>query len=259
MVKSIILGQSFDHREVQVQEDVRSLRKLIIELKVNESRAVSYAEYYNEKTTQGRVETWCPVPRDPSGSVPAYLTQAPCGSEKEVVKPFWEGVLSQHKLLPEWNNGYEIAHLGTKIPDISFFPQGLEKPGAGDFVAAGDCKGSRWLGTSGTEMGQIMSYVHRMLDAQPTRHFGYGFVTNNRIIVLVKGYRSPESPFIVRWCLSNVFEFKHGMKLLLQLMQEDTGYIEPPTVNGYPISFSQTLRPGGTCRAFGATYCGESV
>ena len=77
--------------------------------------------------------------------------------------------------------------------------------------------------------------------------------------MLVKGYRSTKSPFIVRWCLSNVFEFKHGMKLLLQLMQEDAGFIEPPTVNGYPISFSQTLRPGGTCRAFGATYCGESV
>lgn len=229
---------------------------------MNESRAVSYAEYYNEKKREDRIETWHPtlrtLPND-STRLPAYLIGASIGSEKDVVKPFWKGVLSKHKLLPTLNNGYEIGHLGTKIPDISIYQLGLEKPSAGDFVAAGDCKGSSWGGTSRSELGQVMSYIHRMLDAQPTRQFGYGFITNNRIVVLLKGYRSHEPPYIVRWCQSSVLAFEHGMKLWLQLMREDTGYHQIPTVHGYPLSFNQTLRPGGTCRAFGATYRGASV
>ena len=58
---------------------------------------------------------------------------------------------------------------------------------------------------------------------------------------------------------SSVLAFEHDMKLWLQLMQEDTGYHQPHTVSGYPMSFDQTLRPGGTCRAFGATYRGAAV
>ncbi len=42
-------------------------------------------------------------------------------------------------------------------------------------------------------------------------------------------------------------------------MQEDTGYSEPPVVGGFPVNVQQTLRPGGTCRAFTATYRGEEV
>ena len=104
-----------------------------------------------------------------------------------------------------------------------------------------------------------MSYVHRMLDTQPKRQFAYGFVTNNRIVVLVKGYRSEDHPYVVRWYQSSVLAFEHGMKLLLQLMHEDNGYHPPPTVRGFPISFHQTLRPGETCRAYGANYRGASV
>ena len=104
-----------------------------------------------------------------------------------------------------------------------------------------------------------MSYVHRMLDAQPMRQFSYGFITNNQIVVLIKGYRCSESPHVVRWCVSSVLAFDVGMKLWLQMMREDTGYHRPPVLQGFPISFSQTLRPGGTCRAFGAAYRGALV
>lgn len=248
-----------------MKDEIRELKKLFVEKTIDISRAVSYAEYYDEKLQEGRVERWQPTPRQPwdprTAQLPECLKQASSnvGSEKDVVKPFWKAVLSQHKVLPVWNNGYEIAHLGTKIPDISFFSQHIAKPSAAEFVSVGDCKGSNWGGTSSSEHGQIMLYIHRMLDAQPERQFGYGFLTNNRIIVLVKGYRSIKSPFLVRWCISNVLTFEHGMKLWIQLMNDDSGYVQPPVVGGYPITFHEILRPGGTCRAFGASYCGELV
>jgi hypothetical protein len=247
-------------------EELRALKKLIIEKTVDSSRAVSYSEYYQEKLQEGRVEMWQPTPEQPSWD--PSLVQLDCclaqatshvGSEKSVVKPFWKSVLHQHKILPEWNSGYEIAHLGTKVPDISFFAQGTAKPVATEFVAVGDCKGSNWSGTSSSEKGQILLYLHRMLDAQPERQFGYGFMTNNKVIILIKGYRSSESPFLVRWCISSVLSFEQGMKVWLQLMREDSGYVGPAVVDGYPITFHETLRPGGTCRAFGAKYRGKLV
>jgi len=251
---------------MHIQQEVRrAMKKLILEKTVNDSRAVSYAEYYDEKMDQGRIDSWqlttARQPGDPTLRLPDYLRQASnhLGSESKVVKKFWKDVLSKHKLLPTWNNGYEIAHLGTKTPDISIFPLGISTPSAGDFVAAGDCKGNTWSGTSRGELGQIMSYVHRMLDAQPERKFGYGFVTNNLLFVLVKGYRSDTSPYLVRWCISGVLNFEAGMTLWLEMMEKDTGYHQRIAINSFPISFNDTLRPGGTCRAFGATYRGETV
>lgn len=256
------IADDVGYQHSTLQEEFRALKKLVIEQQVIESRAVSYAEYYDEKLQEGRIEAWHPTER-PGDSVqlPEYLRDATnkVGSEKDVVKPFWKDVLSRHKLLPAWHNGYEIAHLGTKIPDITIYPPDIEKPCAGDFVAAGDCKGDRWSGTSHAELGQIMSYVHRMLDAQPMRQLSYGFVTNNRIVVLIKGYRCSESPYVVRWCVSSVLTFDAGMKLWLRLMREDSGYHRPPVLQGFPLSFSRTLRPGGTCRAFEATYRGAVV
>ena len=259
-------SDTYKQQHDELREEVRQLKKIVIEKTVNESRAVSYAEYYDDRMQEGRIEMWHPQPHNQSWDVnsvdlPECLRKASnnIGSEKDVVRPFWKRVLSQHEILPTWNNGYETAHLGTKVPDIAVFPRGLAKPSSGDFVAAGDCKGNAWTGTSSAEKGQIMLYVHRMLDAQPERLFGYGFVTNNRIIVLVKGYRSSEPPYIIRWCLSSVLTFEHGMKFWLQLMREDSGYRQPPVVAGFPIMFRQTLRPGGTCRAFGASYRGDHV
>eukprot|EP00545_Synedropsis_sp_CCMP1620_P000625 CAMPEP_0119002848 /NCGR_PEP_ID=MMETSP1176-20130426/175_1 /TAXON_ID=265551 /ORGANISM="Synedropsis recta cf, Strain CCMP1620" /LENGTH=536 /DNA_ID=CAMNT_0006954379 /DNA_START=137 /DNA_END=1747 /DNA_ORIENTATION=- len=245
----------------ELREDVRHLKKLFVDSALKESRAVSYAEYYGDKSREGRVEEWHLQMKDSSMELPSFLNQAASnvGGEKSDVKPYWKKILEEHKMLSNLSNAYEIAYLGTKIPDIGIYPQGLTKPVSSDFVAAGDCKGDKWVGTSSSEKGQIMLYVHRMLDAQPMRQFAYGFVTNNRILVLVKGYREQVSPFLVRWCLSSVFDFEYGMKLWLQLMREDTGYRCPPVVENFPITFEEMLRPGGTCRAFRASYRGKPV
>lgn len=247
---------------VASQEDVRELKMLILEREMAESRAVSYSEYYQEKLRQGRVEQWNPVESFDADELqlPNFLRTA-CdytGSEK-TVQSFWRGILQQHKIISSLQNGFEIAHLGTKIPDIAFFREGIATPGAADFVAAGDCKGSSWTGTSSAEFGQMLLYLHRMLDCQPVREVGYGFLTNNEIIVLVKAYMSSPYPFHIRWCISNVLNFDHGMKLWIQIMKDNNGYSGPPSVFGYPITVQRPLRPGGTCRAFAATYCGKVV
>lgn len=246
-----------------IREDFREFKKLILEKQMAESKAVSYTEYYQDKLQEGRVEQWNPADSLDVDQLqlPDYLQLAHnhIGAEKRTVQTFWRDVLQKHKVIPSLQNGFEVAHLGTKVPDIAFYKEGIARPGAADFVAAGDCKGSSWTGTSSAELGQMLLYLHRMLDAQPVRKVGYGFVTNNQIIVLVKGYRSRASPFLVRWCISNVLDFDHGMKLWRQIVQEDTGYSEPPVVGGFPLNVQQTLRPGGTCRAFAATYRGEAV
>lgn len=245
----------------ELAEAVRSLKKLVLEGTMDDSRAVSYAEYYGDKVNQGRVELWQPELRDPDTPLPAFLRLATNhqGGEHEIVKPFWSHLLKDHRLFPRLQNAYEISHLGTKIPDIAFFPDGVSKPLDYQYVAAGDCKGSKWTGTSSSEKGQVMLYVHRILDSQPLRQFSYAFVTNNSKMVLVKGYRGEDPPFLVRWCVSGIIDFEHGMKLWLQVMQEDSGYRDPPSLRGYPIAFQEALRPGGTCRAYGATYKGMSV
>ena len=53
--------------------------------------------------------------------------------------------------------------------------------------------------------------------------------------------------------------FEVGMVLWLDMMQKDTGYDQPPVIDSVPISFNETLRSGGTCRVYGATYRGEKV
>ena len=105
------IGQQTQYSEWQ--EEFRALKKLIVEKTVDESRALSYAEYYDEKMREGRIETWRPTLKNATEctQLPVYLMQAPSGSEKDTVKPFWKDVLSRHQLLPAWKNGYEIAHL----------------------------------------------------------------------------------------------------------------------------------------------------
>jgi Protein kinase domain len=241
--------------------EFKDLKKQFVEIKAKDSRAVSYSNYYDEKLGEDRIEVWTPKLKDTKVRLPDYLQIATqnTGSEKTRVKPFWSGLLKRHTIAPKFQCAYEAAYLGPKIPDIAIFSKGVTTPLASDFVAAGDCKGDTWTGRSSTEKGQIMLYLHRMLDAQPIRQFGYGFVTNNHSLVLVKGYRGQDAPFIVRWCISSVLNFNYGMKLWLQLMREDTGYRSPPVVGNFPVTLKDTLRPGGTCRAFLASYRGKSV
>eukprot|EP00549_Striatella_unipunctata_P000769 CAMPEP_0118677524 /NCGR_PEP_ID=MMETSP0800-20121206/2678_1 /TAXON_ID=210618 ORGANISM="Striatella unipunctata, Strain CCMP2910" /NCGR_SAMPLE_ID=MMETSP0800 /ASSEMBLY_ACC=CAM_ASM_000638 /LENGTH=560 /DNA_ID=CAMNT_0006573213 /DNA_START=222 /DNA_END=1905 /DNA_ORIENTATION=+ len=256
--------EEFRRRFIEQENINRELTRRFIENIANESKAVSYSEYYDDKNREGRVESlslYDEISGVSEQELPEFLSEASknIGTETTAVKPFWQKVLRDNVLLKGWKNGYEAGHLGTKTPDISIYPPDVEKPSANDFVSVGDCKGNTWSGISHTEVGQIMLYLHRMFDAQPTRQFGYGFVTNNALFVLVKAYRSTTSPYMIRWCVSNPLTFENGMKVWLLMMQKDTGYHPKPTIQGYPVNIQRTLRPGGTCRAFEATYRGNPV
>ena len=244
-------------------DEYRRLRKEVDELKGQESFAVSYADYFNEKSAAGRVTSWAlPVVSNAISHLPACLQNSENldkGGEKEKVKPCWEKLIRENDLLPGLKTAYEVGYLGSKIPDIAFFPTNVVKPNAGEFVAYGDCKGSSWSGTSASEMGQAMQYGHRILDAQPLRTHVYGFFTNNEHTMLIKTFRTGARPYTVNWQISGVMRFDQGMATFFNLLGRDSGFMLPPTVNGKLVSIKSALRPGRTCRAFLSMFDGEEV
>ncbi|KAL3904997.1 MAG: hypothetical protein SGILL_009853, partial [Bacillariaceae sp.] len=247
-------------------DEYRRLRKELDELKGEESFAVSYADYFNEKSAAGRVISWAlPVVTNPIAHLPACLRNSESldkGGEKEKVKPCWKKLIQEKDLLhllPGLKAAYEVGYLGSKIPDIAFFPTNVVKPNAGEFVAYGDCKGSSWSGKSASEMGQAMQYGHRILDAQPLRTHVYGFFTNNEHTMLIKTSRTGTRPYTVNWQISGVVEFDQGMATFFSLLATDNGFMLPPTVNGKLVSINAALRPGRTCRAFLSKFDGEEV
>ena len=154
-------------QQSQDRENV-ALRKRVRDLEVQDSRAVSFTDYYKEKFEQERVQAWFPPSLDAIIELPTPLQgDRPQGSEKVTVKPDWESIVSGNRLVPSFSNGYEVGYVGPKIPDVAFYPRGIERPTAGDFVAFGDAKGNNWTGTSASEKGQVMMYLHRILDVQP--------------------------------------------------------------------------------------------
>ena len=236
------------------------LRKRVLALEMQDSHAVSYANYFAEKSAQQRVRPWFPTV-DTSFELPAPLRveQLPQGSEKFVVKPFWKEILLATKLVEAFSNGYEVGHLGPKTPDVAFYPLTIDAPTATEFVGFGDCKGDGWTGTSAGEKGQVMQYSHRILDAQPQRSHVYGFVTNNHRVLLIRAVRATQQPFGVLWDISAVMTFEDGMKTFFHLLEHENGFVAPPKVLGNTLVVRYPLRPGGTCRAFAADYRARGV
>lgn len=245
--------EKLSHHNTVIDPERESLRKRMLALEMQDSRAVSYADYFKEKNERGRIQGW--IPRMPNDTqLPLPLRQPEKGGEKSTVKPFWQRIVREHKIVSKFSNGYEVGYLGLKIPDVAFYPCTVASPQAGEFVGFGDCKGNGWTGTSSTEKGQLMLYGHRILDAQPQRSHVYGFITNNDRVVLIRASRSDEPPFGVFWGISAVMTFEDGMKLFFHLLEHDHGFVAPPTVAGAPLMIRNPLRPGGTCRAFAARY-----
>ena len=243
-------------------DDFRRLQKKLDEIVGQESFAVSYADYFNEKSAAGRVEFWTlPVMNDPMLHLPACLRNdddLDKGGELSAVRICWKKLIRDNEpLFPGWKTAYEVGYLGSKIPDIAIFPSNVAKPNAGEFVAYGDCKGSNWSGTSASEMGQSMQYGHRILDAQPLRTHAYGFFTNNEIVMIVKTARTTTRPYTISWQISGVMAFDQGMASFYQLLRCDSGFMLPPAVNGKLVSIKRALRPGRTCRAFLSVFDGR--
>lgn len=250
------LSQQQRKRDASIFGDAENteLRKRIAALEMQDSRAVSYADYYREKDEQLRILVWVP-PDCSDDDLPQPLQgKVPVGAEKGVVKPFWKNMLQNHTIIEGISNGYEMGYVGTKIPDVAFYPTSIARPTAREYIAVGDCKGSDWRGTAPTEKGQLMLYGHRILDAQPERQHVYGFLTNNEHTVLIRATRSTESPFGVVWGISAVMTFEEGMKSFLHLVNSDHDFFPPPTINGNTLQIRKELRPGGTCRAFASTF-----
>jgi hypothetical protein len=251
------LSALYSGENARTAEALIQLQKRIDAIEILDSKAISCADYVQEKEQQNRITFgWTPSAPDDFSLFPAVLfdenNPAAQGSETNDVKPYWKEIL-ETPLIDGLRNGYETGRLATKFPDVSFYPETIERPSAADFVAFGDCKGSGWSGTSRTEIGQAMLYAHRILDVQPQRLHVYGFVTNNQSVVLVRGYRAESRPFAVCWDVSSVLTFEAGMKAFFYLMNEDNGCIGSPTVCGIPLAIKHPLRPGGSCRAFTAT------
>lgn len=244
----------------QEREARRNLERTVQELQLQESRAVSYADYYAER--RERIYTqWYPTTTATFIPSPLNNPSDPPhqGMESTVVKPFWAEILERQRLVDAYDNGYEVAYLGPKKPDIAFYPIGVARPGPHLFVAFGDCKGSSWTGTSSSELGQGMLYAHRILDAQPQRKYVHGFITNNHIAVLIMGYRETEKPFGVKWNISSPYQFEVGMKVFFNFLRTDNGFTAPPMIGPNSIFVKRNLPAGGTCRAFIAEYMGERV
>jgi Protein kinase domain len=255
----------------KLQETVRALeqeskeqKKAIIDLQVRDSRAVSFVDYYEEKHKQDRVETWA-LPSFDDVSLPDFLEDYinHQGSETKIVRPYWEGILSQHRLVNKFSNGYEAGYCGLKKPDACFYPDGVYAPKASEFVAFGECKGDTWSGTSKNELGQAMMYAHRILDAQPERKMVYGFVTNNNSVVLIKAFREKRSKLhklpMICWEISVVLDFRCGMPIFLRLLESDDGFAFPPNLDGHTLHLRRLLGQGRTCVAFVASYVSEEV
>ena len=242
-------------------DEYRRLRKELDELKGQESFAASYANYFSEKSAAGRVTSWMlPVSTNAREHLPVCLRdweKLDKGAEGDVVKPCWKDLIRNHDIFPGYSTAYKVGLLGTKVPDISFFPANVVKPNAGEFVGYGDCKGDKWSGTSVAEIGQGVQYGHRILDAQPLRTHVYGFFTNNEHTLLFKTYRTGARPYIVHWQISGVMAFDQAT--FFNLMRTDNGFMLPPTVDGKLVSMIKPLRPGRTCRAFLSKYDGEDV
>jgi Protein kinase domain len=239
-------------------EDFRQLQKRMDAMEIMDSKVVSCADYCLEKLQQNRVYFgWTPRAPESFTSFPMVLfdenNPAPQGNETHVIKPYWMKIL-ETPLIDGLRNGYQTGSLGTKLPDVAFYPKTIKWPNAADYVAFGDCKGLSWTGTSRDEIGQVMLYARSVLDAQPQRLHVYGFITNNQSVVLVRGYRAEYRPFTVCWDVSNVLTFEAGMKAFFYLMVQDNGFVGSPT-----LAINHTLRPGGSCRAFTATYNGRNV
>jgi hypothetical protein len=244
-------------------ESIRHLEKVVYGLKCRDSKAVSYADYYEDKLKEGRINRWTvPVLANPQTYLPEGLKNWQSlekGSERDVVKPCWKRLIEESELLPGRSVGYEVGLLGTKIPDIAFYPSNVTKPRAAEYEAYGDCKGISWSGTSLSELGQGIQYGHRILDANPLRSHVYGFFTNNSIVVLMKSTRSTESPCLVHWHVSGALTFDQGMATFFQLVRADSGYLQPPTVQGRHVTIKSSLGQGRTCRAYLADYSGMAV
>lgn len=245
------------------QADINAaMQKQIDRLAMKESKAVSFADYYNEKNEEGRIVHWVVAPATGNPPLPAPIRNVdalPRGAELVAIKPFWKGVVETSTLVANISNGYEVGVLGVKKPDIAFYSLDVVRPTAGEYIGYGDCKGEDWSGTSITEKGQAMLYGHRILDAQPQRLHVYGFLTNNERTVLVKTHRSQNRPYKITWDISDVQAFSNGMKTFFRLLKNDNGFLIPPTVNNNLLSIISPLRPGGTCRAFVAKYQEEQV
>jgi len=245
---------------------IRRLEKVVYGLKSRDSKAVSYADYYQEKCNEGRIHHWTvPLISNPEMHLPESLKNGrqrllETGPEKDVVKQSWKRLNDESSdFFPGHSVGYEVGLLGTKIPDIAFFPTNVAKPKASEYEAYGDCEGHSWSGNSLSELGQGIQYGHRILDANPLRKHVYGFFTNNSIVVLIKSTRSRERPCLVHWDITSALTFDQGMATFFKLVREDSGYLQPPTVQNQYLTIKASLGQGKTCRAFLADYNGTDV
>eukprot|EP00300_Choanocystis_sp_HF-7_P036104 c5121_g1_i2.p1 GENE.c5121_g1_i2~~c5121_g1_i2.p1 ORF type:complete len:453 (+),score=61.61 c5121_g1_i2:396-1754(+) len=214
-----------------------------------DSQTVSYEDYCQEKLRENRVllasfnpDTSVNFPR-----VPKCLSTPKQGPEKDAVRPFWKTVVANNTLVSGLRNGYEAGSLGSKVPHVSFFPKSCAKPQPGDFVAVGDCKGHDWTGTSTSDLGQLMLYCHKIMDAQPHRKHVYGFLTNNTIFVVVCTRR--DDNYVLHWSFSSVLTFKQGLCWFLHLLRTDSGHVPLPRC-AKSLQIVSSLRPGGSCRAY---------
>ena len=65
---------------------LKKTRREMLDLTIKDTRAVSYADYYKEKESEGRILSW--VPEMQGSFLPAALQNPNRGSELHVVKPF---------------------------------------------------------------------------------------------------------------------------------------------------------------------------
>lgn len=117
--------QNSERRIIHFEQIVRATRREIYELKVKDSRAVRYTDYYKAKQNEGRILNW--VPEMQGDFLPAALHSPNRESELHVVKTFWEQAL-RHRLVQRFSNGYEVCYLGSKKPDITFYPSEISRP-----------------------------------------------------------------------------------------------------------------------------------
>ena len=124
----------------------------MLALQIRDSRVGSYTDYYEEKMAERRIcHSWRPsLPRSngsaasPTDHLPTELQDTPKGSEISVVKPVREKILAEGNLNADLTNGYEMDYMGLEKPGIAFFPPGISKPSAGDYITFGDHKGNGW-------------------------------------------------------------------------------------------------------------------
>lgn len=196
-------------KEHQTQE-LQHLQRQMQSLSLTQPTSTTYAEYYDQLNNKGLItvpdRSMGSVIEDHSIRVRSFSGTPPTGGEKAIVQPYWgelekeindnlEGLSSEVR----FRDTHTIVTIGRYKPDILFTTVGGSLSVL-YHVVVGELKTSDTSKSSDTPLdkadkGQLFQYLQELLKLQPYRKAVYGFLTDNRSLLLVRARRDGQSTY----------------------------------------------------------------